>query len=152
MPEFLQCHLFFSFFTVVCHWWCLPSIFWCTSGITRLNDRARQDVAVLGLGFLKLDGIPSYLNSMIYTWENSFDLNHYQRFGLILWVPLSFPLMCLCQCCLKARARKDTEKIKIDLGVKEKAAHLHRIATVCFHLLCSSSSRSINSWFKEYMA
>lgn len=63
--------LFFSFFTVVCHWWCLPSIFWCTSGITRLNDRARQDVAVLGLGFLKLDGITSYLNSMIYTWENS---------------------------------------------------------------------------------
>lgn len=27
-----------------------------SSGITRLNDRARQDVAVLGLGFLKLDG------------------------------------------------------------------------------------------------
>ncbi|RRT60585.1 hypothetical protein B296_00021932 [Ensete ventricosum] len=46
--------------------------------------------------------------------------------------------MCLCQCCLKARARKDTEKIKIDLGVKEKAAHLHHIATVCFWLLCSS--------------
>ncbi|RWW07859.1 hypothetical protein BHE74_00029432 [Ensete ventricosum] len=37
------------------------------SGITRLNDRARQDVAVLGLGFLKLDGITSCLNSMIYT-------------------------------------------------------------------------------------
>ncbi|RZR94907.1 hypothetical protein BHM03_00023691 [Ensete ventricosum] len=46
--------------------------------------------------------------------------------------------MCLCQCCLKARARKDTEKIKIDLGVKEKAAHLHHIATVCFWLLRSS--------------
>ncbi|XP_074570104.1 senescence-associated protein OSA15, chloroplastic isoform X4 [Curcuma longa] len=29
--------------------------FSCTSGITRLNDRARQDAAVLGLGFLKLD-------------------------------------------------------------------------------------------------
>jgi hypothetical protein len=27
-----------------------------TSGITRLNKRASQDVAVLGLGFLKLDG------------------------------------------------------------------------------------------------
>ncbi|CAL9110552.1 unnamed protein product [Musa textilis] len=31
---------------------------------------------------------------------------------------------------LDARARKDTEKIKIDLGVKEKAAHLHHIATI----------------------
>ncbi|KAG6466473.1 hypothetical protein ZIOFF_010926 [Zingiber officinale] len=29
--------------------------FLCTSGITRLNDRARQDAAVLRLGFLKLD-------------------------------------------------------------------------------------------------
>ncbi|KAG6480710.1 hypothetical protein ZIOFF_057295 [Zingiber officinale] len=29
--------------------------FLCTSGITRLNDRARQDAVVLRLGFLKLD-------------------------------------------------------------------------------------------------
>ncbi|KAG6497983.1 hypothetical protein ZIOFF_045889 [Zingiber officinale] len=29
--------------------------FLCTSGITRLNDRACQDAAVLRLGFLKLD-------------------------------------------------------------------------------------------------
>ena len=36
-----------------------------SSGITRLNDRARQDVAVLGLGFLKLDG--TFLKVKLFT-------------------------------------------------------------------------------------
>ncbi|CAD5180680.1 unnamed protein product [Musa acuminata subsp. malaccensis] len=50
---------------------------------------------------------------------------------------------------LDARARKDTEKIKIDLGVKEKAAHLHRIATVCFQLLCSGSNRTADKHWSD---
>lgn len=75
----------------------------------RLDARARQDVAILGSGFLKLDGKICFSFTLIY---NSLLLPN-----SVSWV------YCV------ARAREDTEKI--DRDVKRKAERLHHIATVC---------------------
>lgn len=84
------------------------------SGIMRLDARARQDVAILGSGFLKLDGKIWF----------SFRLT-YNIFQYMFLMP--------CAVYYVARAREDTEKI--DRDVKRKAERLHHIATVCLSSL-----------------